>query len=85
MFLNGKYELYKGCDVIVDYKSQLNQDVIDYFEEKSNFEGFATLEKIDFEDGLFCIEDLPLEPISIEYLIVMNIDTNEFEYMELSK
>lgn len=78
-----KYNLYKGCDIIVDYKSQLNQDVIDCFEEDSNFEGYATLDKIDYKKGLFTIEKMPYDLISFEYLIVMNDDTNEYEYINM--
>lgn len=63
-------ELYKGAEIIVDYKAQNNQDIIDYFEENSNFEGFAHLNSIDYEEGLFTIEGFPLDYIALEYLIV---------------
>ena len=79
------YELYIGCDILVDYKSQLNQDVIDFFEDASNFEGFATLNSIDFNEGLFTIKGLSDDYISLEYLMAMNINTNEFEYIYLDK
>lgn len=78
-----KYDLYKGCEIIVDYKSQLNQDIIDFFKEASNFEGYATLENIDYESGLFTIKSMPYDWISFEYLIVMNYNTNEFEYINI--
>ena len=77
------YEIYLGCDILVDYKSQLNQDVIDFFEDASNFEGYAALKTIDYKEGLFSIEGLELDFISFEYLIVMNQVTNEYEHIEL--
>ena len=77
------YEIYPGCEIIVDYTAQLNQDVIDHFEEASNFEGYSSLNSIDYEEGLFTIKGLELDFISLEYLIVMNIETNEYEHIEL--
>ena len=68
------YELYNGAEIIVDYKSQNNQDIIDHFEENSNFEGFASLHSIDVAQGLFTIEGFPLDYLSIEYLIAMNMN-----------
>ena len=79
------YELYKGATIMVDYKAQYHQDIIDYFEELSMFEGWATLQDIDEEEGLFYMAEMPLTPISVEYLIVMNEDTNEFEYYNKGK
>lgn len=79
------YELYHGAEILVDYKAQNNQDIIDYFEEQSNFEGYARLASINFEEGLFTVEGLPLDFISFEYLIAMNIETNEYEYVNGSK
>ena len=64
----------------MDYRAQFHQDIIDYFEERSNLEGWATLHEIDEEEGLFWIEEMPLTPLSVEYLILLNQDTNEFEY-----
>ena len=77
------YEIYPGCEIIVDYEAQNNQDVIDHFEEASNFEGYSSLNSIDYKEGLFTVKGLELDFISLEYLIVMNQDTNEFEYIEL--
>ena len=37
------YELYEGATILVDYKAQNNQDLIDYFEESSMFEGGRTV------------------------------------------
>ena len=78
-----KYDLYKGAEVIVDYNSQDNKDIINYFEDASNFEGYATLLNIDFELKIFYIEDMEQDPISIDYLIVLNNNTNENEYIAL--
>lgn len=44
------YEIYPGCDVIVDYESQNNLDIINHFNEASNFEGYAKLHSIDYEE-----------------------------------
>lgn len=76
-----KYDLYEGAEILVDYESQYNIDIIDYFEESSNFEGYATLFNIDFDEGVFYIEDMEEYPMSIDYLIVLNICTNEYEYI----
>lgn len=73
------YDLYRGAEVIVDYKAQYNQDIIDHFEENSNFEGYTSLNSIDYEAGLFTIEGFPKDPISTGYLIVLNQNTNEYE------
>lgn len=78
-----KYELYKGAEIIVDYKAQANQDIIDHFEEASNFEGFASLLEINYDEGIFTIDDKENDWISFEYLIVQNLDTNEYEYIEV--
>lgn len=67
-------ELYKGAEIIVDYQAQNNQDIIDYFEENSNFEGLTRLNSIDYEGGLFTIEGFPRDYISLEYLIVYTDD-----------
>ena len=84
-YSNGVYELHTGCDIIVDYQSQYSQDVIDFFEEKSNFEGFASLGTMDIKEGTFTIKEMPLDEISLEYLIVMNLDSNEYEYIDLGR
>lgn len=76
------YELYKGCEIIVDYEAQNNLDIIDYFEEVSNFEGYATLNTFDRDEGTFTIKGMELDILSCEYLITMNIDTNEFEHID---
>ena len=78
-----KYELYKGADIIVDYESQNNLDIIDYFREASNYEGYATLHHIDYTEGLFYIEGMELDPLSLEYLICLNQNTNEYEYINI--
>jgi len=75
--------LYKGCEILVDYKAQYNQDVIDYFEEASNFEGYAELDQIDYEAGIFTIKDLPMNWISLEYLVVMNNNSGGKYYVDL--
>jgi len=41
------------------------------------------LNSIDLEDGLFTFKDMELDFISLEYLIVLNQDTNDFEYINL--
>ena len=78
-----KYEIYKGCDVVVDYQSQHDQDIIDHFEEKSNFEGWASLLKIDFNKGFFYIDELKDNPISIEHLIMINQISNDLEFIDI--
>jgi len=77
-------ELYKGADIIVDYEAQNNQDIIDHFEENSNFEGFARLNTIDIETGLFTIEGFPLDFLSLEYLIIYTEDGSRY-YGEVTK
>jgi len=79
--LLNKYDLYKGAEIRVDYESQYNLDIIDYFEESSNFEGYARLVSIDFDLKIFYIEDMEQYPISINCLIALNIDSNEYEYI----
>ena len=76
-----EYDLYKGAEVIVDYNSQNNKDIINYFEDASNFEGYATLINIDFDLKIFYIEDMEQHPISINCLIALNNNTNEIEYI----
>ena len=78
-----EYDLYKGAEVIVDYYLQDNKDNINYFEDASNFEGYATLLNIDFELKIFYIEDMEQDPISIDCLIALNNNTNENEYIAL--
>ena len=78
-----KYDLYKGAEVIVDYNLQDNKDIINYFEDASNFEGYATLISIDFDLKIFYIEDMEQYPISIDCLIALNNNTNENEYIAL--
>lgn len=68
--------------MIVAYEPQNNQGPIDYFEESSNFEGFATLRSINLKDGVFFIEGFDPPPISLDYLVVLNQLTNEYEYFE---
>jgi len=77
------YEIYPGCEIIVDYESQNNQDIIDHFNECSNFEGYAALNSIDYKEGLFTIKGCELDFISLEYLIVLNQVTNEYEYIQI--
>ena len=76
-----EYDLYKGAEVIVDYNSQDNKDIINYFEDSSNFEGYSTLLSIDFDLRVFYIEDMEQYPISINCLIALNNNTNENEYI----
>ena len=76
------YELYEGVTILVDYKAQNNQDLIDYFEEGSMFEGWATLNEIDEDEGTFTIKEMPLVVLSVEYLLCMNMDTEQFEFYE---
>ena len=77
------YEIYPGCEIIVDYTAQNNQDIIDFFEESSNFEGYSSLNTIDYIEGLFTIKGMELDFISLEYLIVLNQVTNEYEHIKL--
>ena len=77
------YEIYPGCEIIVDYESQNNLDIIDHFNEASNFEGYAALNSIDYDDGIFTIKGMELDPLSLEYLIVLNQVTNEYEHIKL--
>ena len=79
------YELYKGASILVDYNMTHRKEVIAYFEENSNFEGWATLHEIDEENGLFWMAEMPLTPLSVEYLVIMNQNTNEFEYYKKEK
>ena len=76
------YELYEGVSILVDYKAQNNQDLIDYFEEGSMFEGWASLNWINEDDGTFTIKELPEDVLSVEYLLCMNMETEEFEFYE---
>jgi len=61
-----KEKLYNGLEVIVDYESSNDLDLIDWFEEQSMFEGFATITSFDddccFIDGCDCA-------IQLEYII----------------
>lgn len=75
-----EFETYIGATIMVDYRAQNNQDIIDYFEEKSMFEGWATLGSFDEDEGVFTIEDMPLDVLSVEYLIAMNLDTEQMEF-----
>lgn len=59
-------ELYIGLEVIIDYDSCLDQDVKDWFEDASNFEGFATIES--FDDSYCWIEGCPYA-IQLEYVM----------------
>ena len=77
------YEIYPGCEIIVDYTAQNNQDIIDFFEESSNFEWYSSLNTIDYIEGLFTIKGMELDFISLEYLIVLNQVTNEYEHIKL--
>jgi hypothetical protein len=78
-----KYDLSVGAEVLIDYNSQNNQDIIDVFEEESNLEGFATILKIDEEEGLLWFEGMPLSPVSFEYVCAIDLNTNEMEELEL--
>ena len=79
-----KYELYKGASVVVDYQRTGIDDLVDSFEEESNFEGFAILDRIDLEAGEFFIEEFS-RPISLDYLIVFNHDAKEYEYYDATR
>lgn len=74
------YELYKGCEVIVDYYPTHDSKIIDFFEEDSNFEGYSRLKSIDYDKGVFRVEGLKRD-ISLKYLIAINELTNEFDYI----
>ena len=80
-----KYELYKGATILVDYRAQNRQDIKDFFEEGSMFEGWATLNWIDEEKGEFTIKEMPYDVMSVEYLLCINIDTGEYEFYEKGK
>ena len=73
-------ELYIGATIIVDYKAQSNQNIIDYFEEASMFEGWATLGTIDKFIDEFSIKEMPDVKLPLSCLICMNMETQEFEY-----
>jgi len=77
-----EYELYDGVTIMVDYQAQNNQDIIDYFEEISMFEGWATLNWIDEDEGTFTIKEMPLDVLSVEYLVCMNMETKQYEFYE---
>jgi len=77
-----EYELYDGVTIMVDYQAQNNQDIIDYFEEISMFEGWATLNWIDEDEGTFTIKEMPLDVLSVEYLVCMNMGTKQYEFYE---
>jgi len=77
-----EYELYEGATIMVDYRAQNNQDIIDYFEERSMFEGWATLSWIDEDEGTFTIKEMPEDVLSVEYLLCMNLETEQFEFYE---
>ena len=78
------YELYKGCDIIVNYKNTNNAEIIEFFNNVSNFEGHATLNSLDTDIGCFTIKGLDNQSISCVNLIVMNIDSNEYEYIDIN-
>jgi len=80
--MTSNYELYEGVSILVDYKAQNNQDIIDFFEEGSMFEGWATLNWIDEVEGLFTIKEMPEDVLSVEYLLCMNMETEEYEFYE---
>ncbi len=67
---------------MVDYQAQNNQDIIDFFEEQSMFEGWATLNTINEEEGTFTIKEMPHDVLSVEYLIAMNLSTNQHEFYQ---
>ena len=62
-------KLYKGLSVLVDYKYTNNSDIIDWFEDSSNFEGWATI--TSWDDSYCFIEDCPYA-ISLEYIITLD-------------
>ena len=74
------FELYEGSEVIVDYHGTEQQDIIDYFDEESNFEGYATLDFIDYSNGKFYIKELENKAISLNNLIAINSLTNDYQY-----
>ncbi len=77
-----EYELYPGASVMVDYRAQNNQDIIDYFEELSMFEGWSTLASIDEDKGEFTIAEMPMDVMSVEYLVLLNHETQEYEFYD---
>ena len=68
--------MHIGEEVIIDYKSTNNQDIIDTFEEQSNFEGYSRIK--DFDDSFIIVEDCDY-PIQLEYVFRLNPETNEWE------
>ena len=74
------FELYEGSEVIVDYYRTEQQDIIDYFDEESNLEGYATLDYIDYSKGEFYIKELENKAISLNNLIAINSLTNDYQY-----
>ncbi len=77
-----EFEIYQGASIMVDYQAQNNQDIIDFFEEQSMFEGWATLNTINEEEGTFTIKEMPHDVLSVEYLIAMNLSTNQHEFYQ---
>jgi len=50
-------ELYKGEEVFIDYKETNDKDLIEFFEEASNLEGYATIEYYSYDNEWAIIED----------------------------
>ena len=59
-------ELYKGEEVIIDFDSSLDTNLIDWFLDASNFEGFARIES--FDESYAWLEDCPYA-VQLEYVI----------------
>lgn len=59
-------ELYKGATVIIDYENSNNLDLIDFFEEQSLFEGYATI--TNFDDSYCNIEGFE-GAIQLDYIL----------------
>ena len=72
-------DLYVGQDCWIDYKETGDDDLIEYFEKASNFEGWARVSNFDNVARLVWIEDCTFA-ISYRQLIVLDDETNEWEY-----
>ena len=55
-----------------------------FFENESNFEGYAKLNSLNVDVGYFTIDGLENHNISCVNLIVMDLDTNEYEYLDIN-
>ena len=81
--IRNDYELYHGADIMVDYKKVSNGHFIDYFEDSSNLEGFATLASIDLFNSTFKIKEYLNINIPLCFLIAMSLDSNEMDFINL--